>query len=157
MMEIELSLQDDWTLIATQKRRVSTLAVHHWMQQIGTDSNEGTDRRRHQGEPAAAARTLLESQGYSVESAENGLQALDQVRSAPPDLIISDLLMMPEMDGYPVPGGESIERLSLIPFVFTPRPIWTRRMKRWPWGLGASLLSKPTEPLEFLRLVNRSR
>ncbi len=43
---------------------------------------------------------LLESEGYAVASAVNGLEALKSLQSAPlPDLILIDL-MMPVMDGY---------------------------------------------------------
>jgi CheY-like chemotaxis protein len=43
---------------------------------------------------------LLESEGYAVASAVNGLEALKLLQSGPlPDLILIDL-MMPVMDGY---------------------------------------------------------
>lgn len=43
---------------------------------------------------------LLESEGYSVASAVNGLEGLKYLENeAPPDLILIDL-MMPVMDGY---------------------------------------------------------
>jgi two-component system, chemotaxis family, chemotaxis protein CheY len=41
----------------------------------------------------------LESAGYSVESAADGLQALEKVKTALPDAIVLDL-MMPVMDGW---------------------------------------------------------
>lgn len=41
----------------------------------------------------------LERQGYAVEIAENGRQALDRLREQPPDLVLLDVIM-PEMDGY---------------------------------------------------------
>lgn len=44
-------------------------------------------------------RLLLEQHGFRVDTAANGRQALARVQSAPPDLIISDVLM-PEMDGF---------------------------------------------------------
>ncbi len=47
------------------------------------------------------ARLYLEKEGYVVVSAENGAQALAQVASDPPDLMVLDL-MMPEVDGYEV-------------------------------------------------------
>jgi two-component system, sensor histidine kinase and response regulator len=42
---------------------------------------------------------LLELNGYSVHSAENGLIGYNQAKEYLPDLIISDI-MMPEVDGY---------------------------------------------------------
>ncbi|RPJ03798.1 MAG: response regulator, partial [Deltaproteobacteria bacterium] len=54
-------------------------------------------------EDDANSRTYLEralkSQGYSVESAANGVAGLERVKQSRPDLIISDI-MMPEMDGF---------------------------------------------------------
>lgn len=44
-------------------------------------------------------RMNLELEHYQVIEAENGLQALDQVRRHNPDLLIMDV-MMPEMDGF---------------------------------------------------------
>ena len=46
-------------------------------------------------------RTVLENQGYQVEEAENGEQALQRVRSAIPDLVLLDL-QLPLRDGYEV-------------------------------------------------------
>ena len=43
-------------------------------------------------------RTTLESSGYRVVLARNGLEALERLRADPPALIITDL-SMPEMDG----------------------------------------------------------
>jgi two-component system cell cycle response regulator len=43
--------------------------------------------------------TSLEEQGFEAEMAEDGLQALELLRSRPFDVVLLDLLM-PEMDGY---------------------------------------------------------
>ncbi len=45
--------------------------------------------------------TLLESEGYQVSTADAGQAALDQIRTAPPDLVLLDV-MMPQLDGYEV-------------------------------------------------------
>ncbi|MGD1860386.1 MAG: ATP-binding protein [Leptolyngbyaceae cyanobacterium] len=43
--------------------------------------------------------SLLEPVGFEVSEATNGFAALEQMKTQPPDLVITDL-MMPEMDGY---------------------------------------------------------
>ncbi len=44
---------------------------------------------------------LLRREGYEVRTAVDGQEALEQVRHAPPDLILLDV-MMPKLDGYEV-------------------------------------------------------
>ncbi len=59
-------------------------------------------------------RELLERAGYSVDEAEDGRQALRQLYTTPPALVILDVTM-PDMDGY-----ETLERirdLSDVPVV----------------------------------------
>jgi signal transduction histidine kinase/DNA-binding response OmpR family regulator len=50
---------------------------------------------------------MIEDSGYDIQTARNGREALDEIASARPDLIILDL-MLPEMDGF-----EVVHRLSL--------------------------------------------
>ncbi|MEH2077772.1 MAG: hybrid sensor histidine kinase/response regulator [Nostoc sp.] len=45
--------------------------------------------------------TILESEGYEIDLASDGIKALRQVEQSPPDLILLDV-MMPGMDGYEV-------------------------------------------------------
>ena len=47
------------------------------------------------------AELVLEKGGYSVKTASNGKQALQEARAYPPDLILLDV-NMPEMDGWEV-------------------------------------------------------
>jgi len=42
---------------------------------------------------------VLKARGYVVHGAYDGMQALEQVREAPPDLVVADILM-PNVDGY---------------------------------------------------------
>lgn len=44
-------------------------------------------------------RQLMEKNGFSVREACNGVEALDELKKKPVDLIVSDLVM-PEMDGF---------------------------------------------------------
>lgn len=41
----------------------------------------------------------LHAAGFAVETAGNGRQAIEKIRLAPPDLVVSDV-QMPEMDGF---------------------------------------------------------
>ncbi|MBD2387380.1 hybrid sensor histidine kinase/response regulator [Cylindrospermum sp. FACHB-282] len=46
-------------------------------------------------------KTILEEEGYTISTAENGISALAQLEASPCDLVLLDL-MMPGMDGYEV-------------------------------------------------------
>jgi signal transduction histidine kinase len=46
-------------------------------------------------------KTILEEEGYTISTAENGISALAQLKASPCDLVLLDL-MMPGMDGYEV-------------------------------------------------------
>ena len=43
----------------------------------------------------------LEGRGFEIETAVNGLEALERVAASPPDLVLLDV-MMPGMDGISV-------------------------------------------------------
>ena len=58
--------------------------------------------------------TLLETEGYQVDIAESGQQALAMVRESPPDLILLDV-MMPDMNGFEV--TQQIRQNAALPFI----------------------------------------
>jgi CheY-like chemotaxis protein len=58
--------------------------------------------------------SLLEAEGYEVETADNGALALARVTALPPDLILMDV-MMPDMNGYEV--TQQIRENRSIPFM----------------------------------------
>lgn len=58
--------------------------------------------------------TLLETEGYQVETADSGKQALSKVWESPPDLILLDV-MMPGMNGYEV--TKQIRQNNALPFI----------------------------------------
>ena len=63
-------------------------------------------------------RTLLQAHGHAVSEATNGLDALEQARQHPPDLVISDILM-PQMDGFALCRASRVDpALARTPFVF---------------------------------------
>ncbi len=67
-------------------------------------------------EPAIIQMTdILTGNGYQVQVARNGREALEQIEQAPPDAVILDL-MMPEMDGFEVLKMiRSVEKAAGLP------------------------------------------
>lgn len=59
-------------------------------------------------------RMNMELEGYQVIEAENGLDALEQIRKFSPDLIIMDV-MMPEMDGFE--ALKLLREISTVPVI----------------------------------------
>ncbi|MDQ7786246.1 MAG: PAS domain S-box protein [Thermodesulfovibrionales bacterium] len=98
-------------------------------------------------------RALL-SQGYTVENAADGIQALEKAVLSPPDLIISDI-MMPEMDGFELCRRvKTDERLYTIPFVFYTATYIEEKDEKLAMALGASrFLIKPMEPEAFFNAI----
>ena len=100
------------------------------------------------------SRTLLTAAGYAVVTAENGAEALELARTAPPDLIISDILM-PVMDGFMlrrVCRGDSA--LHAIPFIVYTTTCLDSRDETLAYQIGvARYVVGPVENDELLRHV----
>jgi len=98
--------------------------------------------------------TLLEGEGFAVEAAGNGREALDRARANPPDLIISDILM-PIMDGYTLCRlCKSDERLKHIPFLFYTAEYTERKDEDLALSVGADrFVLKPQEPEAFMNIL----
>ncbi len=58
--------------------------------------------------------TFLELEGYQVEVADSGYLALEKIETAPPDLVLLDV-MMPGMNGYEV--VKHIRENQQLPFI----------------------------------------
>ena len=59
-------------------------------------------------------RTSLQSSGYAVEVADNGLEAFRKFEAEPPDLIVTDLAM-PEMNGLEL--TQAVRRIAETPII----------------------------------------
>jgi PAS domain S-box-containing protein len=98
--------------------------------------------------------TLLTADGFQVELAHNGEEALSLARTAPPDLIISDILM-PVMDGFALCHTLHTDpQLAGIPFVIYTATYTGPKDEALALQAGADLfLIKPLEPREFLQAI----
>ncbi|HEX5394124.1 MAG TPA: HD domain-containing phosphohydrolase [Rhodocyclaceae bacterium] len=80
---------------------------------------------------------LFKEHGHEVVMASNGVEGLEQLRSTPFDLIISDILM-PRMDGYRFCREcKQDEQLRNIPLVLTTSAYVSDEDERFALGLGA--------------------
>lgn len=100
---------------------------------------------------------LLQANGYTVNLAANGVQALEQARQNRPDLIVSDLLM-PEMDGYSLlKAWKADPDLANVPFVVYTATYTDPDDEALARQLGADdFLLKPCEPEVMLRVVKQA-
>ncbi|MDH5484066.1 MAG: response regulator [Gammaproteobacteria bacterium] len=96
----------------------------------------------------------LKTQGHIVESAVNGVEALEKARISPPDIIISDILM-PEMDGFELCRQVKADpRLKKIPFIFYSATYTDHSDEELALALGGvRFLIKPLEPDVFMASI----
>ena len=106
------------------------------------------------------SRILLEdeliAQGYEVDAAVNGKDALAFAQANMPDLIVSDILM-PEMDGYSFCRAlKSDAKLKHIPFIFYSATFTEARDEALAASLGAArFLVKPEDPVKLLATIKQ--
>jgi two-component system alkaline phosphatase synthesis response regulator PhoP/two-component system response regulator VicR len=97
----------------------------------------------------------LERQGFQVETANNGAQALEKIRANRPDLLVSDV-MMPEMDGFELLSN--IRRDSVLenlPVIMLTAKAQDRDVLEG-YTRGADMyLTKPFNPIELVTFAKR--
>ncbi|MGD9496112.1 MAG: response regulator transcription factor [Armatimonadota bacterium] len=93
--------------------------------------------------------------GYEVDTAYDGIEALEKVKSGHPDMIVLDV-MMPRMDGF-----EVLKRLQADPetqdipvIMLTAKAQDADIFRGWSSGVS-SYLTKPFNPRELLTFVER--
>src|SRR5450759_461380 len=100
----------------------------------------------------ALLKMLLEANGYRVTVAGDGVEALAAARRAPPDAIVSDVLL-PKMDGFALcRAWMQAAGLRAIPFIFYSGIYVHPDDEQFAMALGAvRYLIKPVEAEVFLR------
>jgi len=100
-----------------------------------------------------AVSETLRAEGYDVQTARRGSEAMVRVAEALPDLIISDI-RMPGMDGYAlVRNLRASPRSRLVPIIFlTAKDDTADRITGFRTGVDA-YVTKPFEPEELVAIV----
>jgi CheY-like chemotaxis protein len=95
---------------------------------------------------------FLQSEGYEVATAFDGLDALEKIRSEKPDLILLDI-MMPVLDGYEVCKRLKADpQTANIPIVMLSAAAHTTSISR---ALSAGAVDYIVKPFEPEKLVER--
>jgi response regulator RpfG family c-di-GMP phosphodiesterase len=99
---------------------------------------------------------LLEGYNYTVETASNGIEALEIARKKLPDMIITDVLM-PKMDGFQLCRElKKDEGLKSIPVLFYSATYTDEKSRKLALDIGAiDYIIKPQEPDVFVKIVNK--
>lgn len=100
------------------------------------------------------AEVLFSGNGYIVETAVNGKDALEKAYENIPNLILSDILM-PGMDGFTLcREWQADENLRNIPFVFYTATYTEPEDEKFALSLGADrFIVKPADTEELLRIT----
>jgi CheY-like chemotaxis protein len=96
----------------------------------------------------------LKFKGYRVETARNGVEALEVINKELPALIIADILM-PKMDGFSLVHRLRIDPATRgIPVIFLSATYVTPEDKAFAMSLGATrFMEKPVDLPGFLPIV----
>ena len=99
---------------------------------------------------------LLEGYNFTVETASNGIEALEIARKKPPDIIITDSLM-PKMDGFQLCRElKRDEGLKDVPVLFYSATYTDEKSRKLALNIGAvDYITKPQEPDVFVKIVNK--
>lgn len=97
---------------------------------------------------------LLKTNGFIVDQASNGVEALEAARKNKPDLIITDILM-PTMDGFSLcRTWKSDKELRGVPFIFYTATYTEKKDEDFALSLGADrFVIKPQNPDDLLKII----
>lgn len=100
-------------------------------------------------------RMFLETKGYAVCTAFDGLDAIDQARNEKPDLILLDI-MMPLIDGFEVCKKLKADPMTAkIPVVMLSANSHAESVQKGLDVGAAEYLVKPFEPEQLIKLLDK--
>ena len=109
-----------------------------------------------------AVSIILETQGYQVSTARDGIEGLAAIKAGQPDLLVLDLLM-PKMDGFAVckelqdPRWSKFKNMPIL-ILTSVREEASRRRYELETGLELNVddyIEKPVSPEILLERVGR--
>ncbi len=102
---------------------------------------------------------LLETRPYRLATAKDGLECMERIQEAPPDLLILDM-MMPRMDGFAVIKElRSDPTYAGLPIIVLTTVVEDAAYRRYELETGLAMdiqhyVEKPVRPEELLKLVS---
>jgi DNA-binding response OmpR family regulator len=97
-------------------------------------------------------REVLSASGYEVISASNGENAVEMVALEQPDLIVLDIVLTPQMDGYAV--ARRLREFSGIPIIMLTCKVRESDLLRGFESGADDYMTKPFSSKELLARVN---
>ncbi|MFC1849440.1 response regulator [candidate division CSSED10-310 bacterium] len=98
-------------------------------------------------------KSVLKVEDYTIETASDGSEALEKVKTFKPDLILLDI-MMPQMDGYQVARClKEDEETQAIPIVMVTAKRRPEDMNEGYLEGAAGYITKPFKSEELLKVV----
>lgn len=101
---------------------------------------------------------LISNQGYRIDSASNGIQALEKIKENQYDLIFMDC-RMPTMDGYEatrqIRAYETVQNLAATPVIAMTGNAFERDRQACKAAGMDDFISKPVNPNALIELINR--
>ncbi len=85
--------------------------------------------------------------GFTVQECVNGVEALENLATFQPDLILCDV-MMPEMDGITtLKRLKEMPQMSHVPFVFMSARVQKHEVESYIEMGATAVISKPFDPI----------
>lgn len=100
-------------------------------------------------------RTSLKAQGFAIDSAEDGIDGLEQARVNPPDLIITDI-NMPRMDGFELIAAVRAEQaLRTLPILVLSTEFGDDKKARAREAGATGWITKPFDSDKLAAAIRR--